>query len=271
MKKLLAVMVILSTLIAAVGCSRGGDQVVDVSTPEPTAPIVPVPTEAPETTEAPTPEPTEVATPAPTENAGDPVTQAPGQPDQSVFDDAVFIGNSVFDGLYMFGVITHGKFYTKTSLNVNSVYTEKVNGGSAPILDEVAQGSYGKAILLFGQNELGWPSMTAFIQKYSDLIDTIRQSQPGIKVYITLLPPVSKAKEKESGNLGITLANINKMNDLLTDLAQRRGAVAISVPDSMVGEDGYLPDDASSDGMHLNLAYDRIWADHITLTVMNNN
>ncbi|MBO6062013.1 MAG: hypothetical protein J6P98_07900 [Clostridia bacterium] len=268
MKKLIAILLIAASLAAFAACAGKGPDpsVVDISTPEPTSPVVPVPTEVPHVTEAPTAEPTPETTP---DNGA---TQPPaGTPDQSVFDDAVFIGNSVFDGLYMFGVITHGKFFTKTSLNVNSVYTEKVNGGSAPILDEVSQGSYKKAILLFGQNELGWPSMTAFIQKYSDLIDELRSRQPGITVYITLLPPISRAKEQESGELGITLANINKMNDLLVELAERRGAYYIDVPESMVGEGGYLPDDASSDGMHLNLAYDRIWADHITLTVMQNS
>lgn len=36
----------------------------------------------------------------------------------------------------------------------------------------------------------------------------------------------------------------------------------------MITADGDLPDDASSDGMHLNMQYSSVWADHICLTVM---
>jgi hypothetical protein len=36
----------------------------------------------------------------------------------------------------------------------------------------------------------------------------------------------------------------------------------------MFDEFGRLPDDASSDGQHPNLKYDRIWAEHICIKVM---
>ena len=298
--KIVALCVIAASVFALAGC-RGGSHsvVIDISTPEPaaTSPVVDVPTDVPDftpepteeptevPTEAPTPEPTPEATPEPTGEGTEPAgqetpkptnkptdkpttapTNKPGKPDQSVFDDAVFIGNCEFEGLYQFGVITHGKFYAKVGLNINSVYTDHVNGSTIPIIQELDHGTYGKAILLFGQNELGWPSLTAFIRKYSDFIDDVREKQPGIKVYITGLTPIGKKAEDPSK--GITLANVNKVNDLLEDLAERRGAVFIEAPAEMYAPNGYLVDGASSDGIHLNLAYDRIWADHMTLKVM---
>ena len=74
-------------------------------------------TEPPLNTEAPTPTPEPTATPVPG------YTAAP-EPDYSVFDNSVFVGNSVFEGLYRYGVITHGKFMTKVGLNILSVYTD---------------------------------------------------------------------------------------------------------------------------------------------------
>lgn len=294
MKKLIAAAVFCAAALALAGCGKNDPSVIiDIYTPEPvtTSPVVDVPTDVPDfteeptqaptevPTEAPTPAPTEEATAAPTENAGEDTptekptekptaapTQKPGEPDQSVFDDAVFVGNCEFEGLYQFGVITHGKFFAKVGLNINTVYTDHVNGSTIPVIDEIGNGSYGKAILLFGQNELGWPSLTTFIQKYSDFIDDVREKQPGVKVYLTGMTPIGKKAEDESK--GITLANVNKLNGMIEELAQRRGAVFIEAPAEMYDEHGYLVDGASSDGIHLNLAYDRIWADHITLKVM---
>ena len=274
MKKLSIIM--LALLLALLpACSGRKNEYVDIRTPDPGSVIVPVPTDVPDITPEPTAEPTPVPTAAPTQTqeaqTGDP-TAAPTQnagveADQSVFDDAVFIGNSIFEGLYRFGIITHGKFFTKVGLNVNSVMTDHAEGSTVPVIDELKEGSYGKVILLLGTNELGWPSYPTFIQKYSDLLDAIWQRQPGARIYITALPPVTKNVSETSTN-GVNNSNISRMNAMLEELAQRRGAGFIEVPQSLYDPSGALPDEASSDGIHLNLKYDRIWAEHITLKVM---
>lgn len=308
MKKLISILLAALTLFALCGCGgEAGDPVVEISTPQPGASVIePVPTDVPDftpepteavteaPTEAPTAEPTAEPTAAPTEEAtAEPtaaateqtpgntpeqtvtsapaVTTAPTQsgsePDQAVFDNAVFIGNSIFEGLYRFGIITHGKFYTKVGLNVNSVMTDHVDGSTVPVIDELKKGTYDKVIILLGTNELGWPSYPTFIQKYSNLLDAVWQRQPGAKIYICGLPPVTKKTDDKNSN-GINNANIRKMNSMLSDLAGERGARYIDLPSSLYDSDGCLPAEASSDGIHLNLKYDRLWADHITLKVM---
>ena len=265
---LLSIIMILGALTLN-GCKKGDKSaVVEIRTPDPGSSVIePVPTDVPDFT----PEP--AVTVAPADTAGPAATATPApvdpsvEPDQTVFDDAVFIGNSVFEGLYRFGVITHGKFFTKVGLNVNSVMTDHAEGSSVAIIDELKSGSYGKVIVLLGTNELGWPSYTTFIQKYSDLIDAIHTRQPAAMIYITALPPVTKKVSDTSTN-GITNENIVKMNGLLRDLAERKSVYFIGVPDELYDETGSLPEEASSDGIHLNLKYDRIWADHITRSVM---
>ena len=244
------------------GCG-GGSQTVDIYTPDPGSSVIrPVPTSVPDFTPDPVASVSETPSGQTTEPPYDPT-----EPDQSVFDDAAFIGNSVFEGFYRFGVITHGKFFTKVGLNVNSVYTDHTDTGTVPIIDEVAQGSYGKVIIQLGQNELAWPNITAFIQKYSDLIDDIMLRQPGAKVFIVALPPVTQAYN-DADQSGVNNENITRMNGLLRELALRRGVVFIEVPAELYDVNGALPEEASSDGLHLNLKYDRIWADHICLSVM---
>ncbi len=239
------------------------------ATPEPTATPAPTaaPTPTPKPTATPTPKPTSTPTPKPTATPTPKPTTPSGTADQSVFDDAAFIGNSLFEGFYRFGVITHGKFFTKVGLNVNTVFTAHAEGSSVPVIDELNEGHYGKVILLFGENEIGWPNQAAFYQKYGKLLDAIWERQPGAAIYICGMPPVTKARSDKNEN-GLTNDNIRAANRKLKELAESRGAHYIGLPSAMYDSNGALPAEASSDGIHLNLKYDRIWADHITLTVM---
>ena len=261
---------------AACGCGGGHGQTVDIYTPEPavTSVVVTVPTDVPDFTEAPSPAPTPVPTETPTPGPTDlepsetpAATPVSGEPDQSVFDDAVFIGNSLFVGLYGYGIITHGKFLTKVGLNVNTVFTDIADGGTKVIIDELEGADYTKVIIHLGINELGWPSYTTYISKYSDLLDAVWQRLPGARIYVVGLPPVSKAYSESSTN-GINIDNVNRMNEMLIEMCDRRGATYIDVPAELYDSEGYLPAEASADGVHMNLTYDRIWADHITLKVM---
>lgn len=258
-----AALALIIALFAA-GCAnvdKNDGVVVDIYTPQPQV-IVPVPTVvggtvAPDVSSTPqiSAPPDVTASPVPTE------------PDYTVFDDAAFLGNSTFEGLYRYGIITHGTFYTKVGLNVLTVHTATTTTGTVPIIDELNNGTYAKVLLMFGENELGWPSPSTFIEKYSELLDAVWQRQPNAEIYIVAMPPVS-ASVSSTSTTGVTNDNIQNFNAMLKDLAVRRGCGYISVPKELYTFDGVLPAEASSDGIHLNLQYARYWADHICLTVM---
>ncbi|MBR3381938.1 MAG: hypothetical protein IKG85_02720 [Clostridia bacterium] len=234
--------------------------------PKPTAEPTAKPTKTPKPTAEPTAKPTK--TPKPT--AKPTSTPKPsGSGDQSVFDDAAFIGNSLFEGLWKFGIITHGRFFTKVGLNVNTVMTAHIEGSSVPVIDELNTGSYGKVILLFGENEIGWPSQSTFMRRYAELLDAIWERQPHAEIYVCGMPPVTKARSDRNEN-GLTNENIVRTNAKFKQMAQEKGAYYIGLPSAMYDNDGALPAEASSDGIHLNLKYDRIWAEYITRKVNGN-
>lgn len=285
MKKLVCIILTAAVLLGILplaGCKSHNGNIVDIYTPLPdvTSIVVSVPTDVPEFTPSPTAAPTQVPTEAPTAaptevpatgspeatETPEPTSKPSERPDQSVFDDAVFIGNSLFVGLYGYGIITHGKFLTKVGLNVNTVFTDPADGGSIPIIEELTDSDYRKVIIHLGLNELGWPSYTTYISKFSDLLDAVWERVPGARIFIVGLPPVSKAYSDKATN-GVTNDNVNKMNKLLEELCERRGAFFVDVPEELYDSNGYLPANASADGIHMNIEYDRIWADHITRTI----
>ena len=296
---------LIAALLASVGCASKTDPVtVEVrsftAVPIATLPVVSsdvrFDTLAPLTTLAPfdvsptpyaPPTPTPSPTRAPTNSASTPpatsanVTQPPGatqpapwftpipagQANQSIFDKCAFVGNSLFEALHAYGVVTHGAFFTTVGLNLNTVYTEPSTHGSVPVIDELNSGSYVGVLLMFGQNELGWPKPEAFIQKYAALIRDVKSRQPNARIFVTAMPPVTKALSDSSAN-GTTNANINYMNSLLANLSAQFGYCRfITVPDEMYDANDALPQQASGDGIHLNMTYSRIWANHICQAV----
>lgn len=266
--------VLIVLFIKAKSKPKNPDAIIDIySTEVPSS--TPAPSETPDVqpsaavsdTDVPTVLPS--STPAPSETPL--VTTAspsPGGPDYSVFDNCAFVGNSVFEGLYRYGVITRGKFFTKVGLNILSVYSDTTTTGTVPIIDELDTGNYDSIILMFGQNELGWPSVDSFIQHYSTFIDDVRGKQPNARIFLTGLPPFSKEKSSEGGSNGLTNERVHLYNGRIEKLAQSKNCYYITVPDAMMDADGALPSEATSDGIHLNLAYSKIWADHICSIVM---
>ncbi len=246
----------------------------ETATESPTAEPTSAPTATPKPTAAPTAEPT--ATPKPTAKptatpkpTAKPTQKPSAEPDQSIFDDAVFIGNSVLHGLWQFGVITHGDFITRVGLNVNTIYTYTDDDGVI-LIDKLNGHHYGKVIINLGLNEVGWPSQDTFMKRYAKLIDDVRERAPGARIYIIAMTPVTKKYSQSTGQEnGINMENIRRTNERIRLMCAEKNAVFIDNPPELFDRDGYLPAEASADGVHFNIRYDRIWADHITLGVMN--
>lgn len=222
-------------------------------TPTPYVPLTPAPTRAPSQPSASVPS---NATPLPAGFTG-----------QAVFDNCAFLGNSLFEGLHAYGVITHGKFFTTVGLNIVTVYSSTTTNGHIPVINELNTGSYAAVIMMFGQNELGWPDPNAFFRRYAQLIRDVKTRQPNARIFITAMPPVTKALSDRSTD-GVTNANIAMYNAMLLDLSSQFGYCRyITVPNEMYDESGALPVGASGDGIHLNMTYSRIWAEHICRSV----
>ncbi len=273
-KKLIALL--LAALFACMGliaCSGAGGgkqdadnsdvKVVIESVTQVPVSIAPIDTTAPVLD---TPSPTD--TPAPNVTAV-PVITPPPAPDYTVFKNCAFVGNSIFEGLRQYGFIPYGHFFTRVGLSILTVYTHTTTNGSIPVIDELNTGHYEAVIMMFGQNELGWPNINTFIDKYEQFLRDVWRRQPGAKLFIMGIPPVS-AEKSASSTTGVTNENIFIYNAQLEDLCARTpNCYYISIPEVLVTADGALPKDASGDGIHLNKTYSKLWSDHICLTVMS--
>ena len=224
-----------------------------VSTPEPTPEPSPTPTpiipEAPGIMD-------DMASAAPTVP---PPTEAPAYGklgeseavDDSFFDDAAFLGNSLVDGFRLYSGLTGCTVYASTSMTVV---------GAGDLVNQMPQGTYGKVYILLGINEIGYDSYY-FKELYSQLLDQIVQSQPDADIYIMGLSPVSANKSASSSTFNMD--KVNEYNDRLLELAEEKRFYYIDLCEALAGEDGFLPAECTTDGVHFTPDKYTQWLDYL--------
>lgn len=206
----------------------------------------------------------EDARPSPTPNDCDMLVPESEAVDDSYFDDAVFIGNSRTEGLKKFSGLSNSTFITEVGLTVSSIFTDycDISGGyRSRAFDALAGMSFSKVYIMLGMNELGWVYESVFKDDYGKIIDKIREINPDAVIYIQSIIPVSKWKD--SSNDVFTNANVERLNAQLRDLADEKEVHYLDVAGALMDSEGYLPYEATGDGVHLEPPYCVKWTDYL--------
>ena len=242
-------------------------------TPAPTAAPVPA-TEAPAPPAATTdilsqqtlPDPGATATPVPATpppfpggNAG-----SPERVDDTYFADAAFLGNSLMQGLYLYGGLQCGSFFSNTSASVVSANTVRdykdAYGNACTLVDGLLSRQYKKIYVLFGINEIGF-RIDGFIDIYSELLAQISAAEPNARIIVLSLTPITKARDR--ANDLFTRERIEQFNAAIEKMAGANGYTYLNLYDALADEDGWLPDAQSTDGIHLIPAKYLEWAEFL--------
>lgn len=192
-------------------------------------------------------------------------TNSSGEIDLSCFDSTAFIGNSRFISFKNYGLAKN--VYSVVGLNVDTVFTKSVSGSSVTVINELNGKKFDKIVLMFGDNECGWPNQNIFIEKYSKVIDAVRERNPRAVIYLHAILPVS-AEASAENNFGCNNQTINSMNEKIKQLAADEGVNYIEQPSCLKNSDGALLSEAASDGIHLNKKYSKIWLEHLARTII---
>lgn len=182
----------------------------------------------------------------------------------SYFSDAVFLGDSRTEGLYLYGKMTEGQFLYAVGATSESVFTKATQTtpkGKVPMLDALTDMDCGKVYIMLGVNELGWPKTETFHDQYGKVIDRVRQDHPDATVVIQSLLPVSAAQDAKGTY--VNNRRIQEFNDVLMTLAEEKNCPYLNVAEAVTGEDGCLRPELTSDGVHLNTAGCALWRDYL--------
>jgi len=188
----------------------------------------------------------------------------------SFFEDAVFIGDSRVVGFSMHSGIK-AIYYGLVGLNVSNLDTLKYlnfkdeNGKNMELtaLEALEQyPHYSKVYISLGINEIGWPTVSGFIGKYRAAIQKIKEIRPDVDIYIQAIIPMSAeasdTRYKDSGN-----PRIREFNESIALMCEEEEVYFLDLYSHFADETGSLPEDASSDGIHMVRNYYIMWGDYL--------
>ena len=160
--------------------------------------------------------------------------------DASFFDDALFIGDSVTDGLRLNGGVGNAKFACRASYSVcNELAGDnllQLFGVSTSVEQIVAYYNPGKIFIMLGLNELSVAS--TLMPSWSIYLSRIRSAAPNAKIYIQSVTPVYTNGQNYSW--GVTNENVEIINANLRQFAADNGCKFIDVAPYMRDATGGL-------------------------------
>lgn len=179
------------------------------------------------------------------------------------FPKSAFLGASRTEGLRTYGVVSEADFYTAIGTTVKDVVGKEnfvlQDGSKGTMLQAVSEKEYDKIYLMFGINELGWPTKEGFKQYYGKILTALKERYPEGKIYVQSILPMVEAKTDATYNND----KIRTFNTYLEEIAQENSVNYVDVGMSVMDKDGALPENASNDGIHLKKDYLFKWAEYL--------
>jgi lysophospholipase L1-like esterase len=201
--------------------------------------------------------------PLPDYDYGKPVPESRAAEDD-FFADTVFLGDSRTEGFRLYSGLKSADILAAKCISVMNIFSEDVisdgSGGYVSIMDALGWNTYTKVYVMLGINELGFNPDT-FIEKYASVVDAIREIQPGAEIYLQAIIPVTQETDN-SGSL-FTNSRICLFNTGIADLAAQKGLHYIDTFSALCNEEGFLPDEASFDGIHLYKDFCAVWLSYL--------
>lgn len=208
-----------------------------------------------------------------------PVTYEYIQVDDSYFNDAVFIGDSISYGFELYvtekrangeTVLGEAQFLTSGSLSYGNslwdVSDESVhptyNGEKMKLEDAIAQIKPGKIFILLGTNDVALYGVEQTVANADTEISRMLEASPGADIFImSTTPKYSPAESDVDGALNN--ADIDALNVAMRQFAVEKGYNFMNIAPLFKDETGGLAADYCSDkegmGIHFTSAAYDIW------------
>ena len=183
------------------------------------------------------------------------------------FDNAVFIGDSITEGIKTYGMMTNATVIAATGINLSTITTSavvKTESGRVTVLDALKQyPETGKIYILLGANGIAWMEKDSFVQMYSDFVKELKAQCPDALIYIQSIFPINEEKFSEHYDSEITNEKIREYNSALLDMSKELGVYYLNVAETIADQNGALSDDATTDGMHIGTDYYEKWFNYL--------
>ena len=178
-------------------------------------------------------------------------------------DDALFIGDSRTVGLMEYAGIDGADYFCTVGMSVYNIHKNSVsvpNVGKVTLTELLNGKKYGKIYIMLGVNEVGY-KFSSTVEKYSELIEFIKDKQPDAVIFIQANLHVSKSRSDSDKVVNNTA--INGLNAELAKLADGKSIFYLDANILFDDEAGGLSADKSEDSTHLYAKYYKEWGEWI--------
>ncbi|MCY6484122.1 GDSL-type esterase/lipase family protein [Clostridium aestuarii] len=170
--------------------------------------------------------------------------------DKVFFKDSVFFGDSITDSLSFYEILDESNVVGIIGILLSKAHTK---------IDKLVEKNPKNIFILLGANDLEDDiSVNYFVDKYKELIHSIKQKLPDSKVYIQSILPVSeKVKEKKPllNNL-----RINKFNEAIKNMTKEENINFIDLTSILKNTDKNLYE---PDGVHVKYQFYKLWLNYL--------
>ncbi|OUN96690.1 hypothetical protein B5F98_07030 [Pseudoflavonifractor sp. An44] len=181
---------------------------------------------------------------------------------------AAFLGDSRTEGLQAYSGLKYGDFFYSRGMNVFRVDDEDykvvtIDGQKYTILEALARKQYQSVYIMMGINELGYPA-ASFRSGLSKLLQRVNEIQPNAVIYLQTLPPVNEeVAQKNKLDPSLNNTNAATFNQIIKELAAQYKVALIDTASVYRDQNGSLPADLASDGVHFVPSAYRRWVDYM--------
>lgn len=194
---------------------------------------------------------------------GAPIPENTAAAEMNWLDDAVFIGDSLTYGLSAYEILPADQVLAHTGINPQTILTSaciETENGTKTVLEVLAEKTPGKIYIMLGANGVAFLSSDTVVDCYGQLIDGIRELFPDTAIYLQSILPVTAEKSSDPAYAN---SKIDQYNAAIEALAVEKEIYYVNVAEALKDENGNLPSDLSSDGMHFGPTIYQMWLDYL--------
>ncbi len=162
------------------------------------------------------------------------------------FEDDLFIGDSIFTGLYLYSYIDKANVAAKVGYTPNGALTTAFDEKNLSAVDYAKQRQPKRIFILIGSNAIG-NGLDSLKNSYSNLLSTLISELPDTTICCISLTPTARVTDYTN----IKNSDIVAMNDYLKQQCKALGLGFYDLYSSVSDSQGYfLTEYAEVDGMH---------------------
>lgn len=171
--------------------------------------------------------------------------------DSNFFNDTLFIGDSIYTGLYLYGFIPMDNVAASVGYTPYKACTESFDGKGVTAVEYASQLSPKKIVIMLGSNEMaGGGDTAAIVESYRELISELNQVCPDSTICVVSVPPVT-ADSSLAADSNISNSVIDIFNGFLSEYCQDNGILYFDLNSLLRDENGYFSEEyAEADGLH---------------------